>query len=224
MPTTLVSDNGTQFTSAEFANFCMANGIEHVTTAPFHPQSNGQAERFVDTFKRTVKKIREGTKAIDEALDIFLLTYRSTPNRSLQDNKSPAEVMFNRQIRTCLELLRPPTVHKPESTTKPDKQPRFYSKDDPVYAKVFTRNSWKWVPGIVLERLGDVMYNVWLEGDRLQRSHINQLRGRTVPDSVPDQLANPGSNCDSKLPLDVLLEAWNLPEPGSTTQGSFPTP
>ncbi|XP_055623294.1 uncharacterized protein K02A2.6-like [Toxorhynchites rutilus septentrionalis] len=141
-----------------------------------------------------------------------------------QDNKSPAEVMFNRQIRTCLELLRPPTVRKPESTTKPDKQPRFHSKDDPVYAKVFTRNSWKWVPGTVLQRLGDVIYNVWLEGDQLQRSHINELRGRTVTDSVADQLANPGSNCDPKLSLDVLLEPWNLPEPGSTTQGSLPTP
>ncbi|XP_055633904.1 uncharacterized protein K02A2.6-like [Toxorhynchites rutilus septentrionalis] len=107
MPVTLVSDNGTQFTSAEFADFCASNSIEHLTTAPFHPQSNGQAERFVDTFKRAVKKIQEGRGSIEEALDVFLLTYRSTPSRALPDQKSPSEIMSimsirSRHLRSCL--------------------------------------------------------------------------------------------------------------------------
>ncbi|XP_055522703.1 uncharacterized protein K02A2.6-like [Wyeomyia smithii] len=94
MPETLVSDNGTQFTSVEFQNFCVGNGIQHISTAPFHPQSNGQVERFVDTFKRAVRKISEGKSwsNIDEALEIFLLTYRTTPNRQVQSDMSPAEV------------------------------------------------------------------------------------------------------------------------------------
>ncbi|XP_053698915.1 uncharacterized protein K02A2.6-like [Sabethes cyaneus] len=224
MPEILVSDNGTQFTSAQFADFCMSNGIEHVRTAPFHPQSNGQAERFVDTFKRTVKKIQEGRGDIEEALDIFLLTYRSTPNRSLPESKSPSKVMFGRQIRTCLELLRPPPVRKPEPKAIPDKQPRCFSKSDLVYAKVYTRNCWKWAPGVVCQRLGDVMYNVWIENHRMLRSHINQLRSRTVTDSVPSQSANPVSSCKQKLALDVLLEGWNLPEPGLASLASLPDP
>lgn len=33
----LLSDNGSQFTSVEFADICAFNGIEHLTTAPLHP-------------------------------------------------------------------------------------------------------------------------------------------------------------------------------------------
>ncbi|KRY91706.1 Uncharacterized protein T4D_12865 [Trichinella pseudospiralis] len=49
-------DNGTQFTATEFTIFCAENGIRHVTSAPYHAQSNGQVERFIDTFKPALKK------------------------------------------------------------------------------------------------------------------------------------------------------------------------
>ena len=52
VPKTIVSDNGTQFTSKEFEEFCKALSIEHLTIAIYDPRSNGLAERFVDTFKR----------------------------------------------------------------------------------------------------------------------------------------------------------------------------
>lgn len=45
LPQMLVSDNATCFTSTEFTSFMKQNGILHVTSAPFHPSSNGLVER-----------------------------------------------------------------------------------------------------------------------------------------------------------------------------------
>ena len=40
------SDRGTQFVSSEFHNFCRQNGVASSKTTPYHPQGNGQNERF----------------------------------------------------------------------------------------------------------------------------------------------------------------------------------
>ena len=58
IPTTLVSDNGSNFCSEEFEDFLTKNGIHHRKTAPYHPSSNGLAERAVQTFKDGMRKWR----------------------------------------------------------------------------------------------------------------------------------------------------------------------
>ncbi|XP_056135399.1 uncharacterized protein K02A2.6-like, partial [Lampris incognitus] len=49
LPHILVSDNGPQFCSEEFATFLKASGVKHIRSAPYHPATNGLAERFVQT-------------------------------------------------------------------------------------------------------------------------------------------------------------------------------
>lgn len=53
---TIVSDNGPQFSSLEFKNVCIKQGIQHCRTAPYHPQSNGKAEKFVHILKTAIAK------------------------------------------------------------------------------------------------------------------------------------------------------------------------
>ena len=51
LPDTIYTDNGRQFTSEAFVNFCKSNGIECKTSPPYHPASNGAAENVVKSFK-----------------------------------------------------------------------------------------------------------------------------------------------------------------------------
>jgi transposase InsO family protein len=49
-----MSDNGTQFASVEFNRFCDKRGVRHVTSRPELPQSNGLAERLIQTVKAAI--------------------------------------------------------------------------------------------------------------------------------------------------------------------------
>lgn len=57
LPDTLVIDNGPTVTSELFSEFMQQNGVHHVRTAPFHPASNGLAERAVQTVKEGLKRM-----------------------------------------------------------------------------------------------------------------------------------------------------------------------
>ena len=75
-PHTVVTDCASTFKSDEFQEFCKENGIVHLTGAPYHPATNGAAERLVQPFKQALKK---SDKAPKDALQDFLRNYRRTP-------------------------------------------------------------------------------------------------------------------------------------------------
>ena len=105
LPSQVVSDNGPQFVSEEFAHFLSSNSIKHSRCSPYHPSSNGEAERFVRTFKQAMKASRLDGKSLAHSLENFLLTYRSTPHATT--NRSPASLFLGRNIRTRFDLLKP---------------------------------------------------------------------------------------------------------------------
>lgn len=101
----LVTNNGTQFTSADFDEFCEIFQIKHIKSPPYQPRSNWQAERFVDTPKRALRKAYD--VPTEKALQQFLQVYRITPNNDTPSALSPAEVMFARKIRSVFDKLLP---------------------------------------------------------------------------------------------------------------------
>jgi len=64
--------------------FCLQHGINHLTTAPFHPASNGLAERFVQTFKTSVGKNLKDGYSVKTAVTKYLSSYCFTPHRYIR--------------------------------------------------------------------------------------------------------------------------------------------
>ena len=111
LPQKLVTDNGASFTSSEFLQFTEKNGIKHVTSAHYHPSTNGLAERAVQTFKRAIERMHN--LPIQDRLSKFLLTYRLTSHKTT--GVAPAELLMNRRPRSLLDNLIPDLSQKVES-------------------------------------------------------------------------------------------------------------
>lgn len=209
IPETVVSDNGTQFTSGEFSEFCSSLTIQHVRSPIYHPQSNGQAERFVDTFKRALRKL-QGEGSTSNMLDIFLRTYRSTPNASTPNQTSPAEAFLGRRMRVTLDAMLPserPKLRNPVMESQFNRRHGAKMKDfkpgDLVYVHVFRNFSRTWIPGIITKRKGNVIYEVAV-GNTTQTRHVNHLRSRCISPC-------PAQGDISELPLDIMLDTFALP-------------
>ena len=89
IPETIVTNNGAQFSAAEFKQFYVKNGIHHVPISPYHPFSNGLAEHAVRIFKQEFQKLTAG--CIPDRISCFLFQYQITPHTTT--SMSPAELL-----------------------------------------------------------------------------------------------------------------------------------
>lgn len=178
LPDVIVSDNGAAFTSTEFQEFADRNGIRHITTAPYYPSSNGQAERMVQTTKEALSHITQGEW--QTRLGRFLLSQLVTPNSST--GKNPAELLMNRRLTTALDRLHPDhggdMLRKRElSAEKSPGTVREFKPHDLVYLRSYTRDA-KWIPGVIIEVTGPLSYKVRTSDGQVHRRHVDQLLDR----------------------------------------------
>ncbi|XP_037611722.1 uncharacterized protein K02A2.6-like [Sebastes umbrosus] len=101
-PTELISNNGTQFTSSEFADFLEVRDIKHRKVSLYYPQANGAIERWNRVLKETLLTAEQERKPWKPFIQEFLLTYRATQHSTT--GVSPYELMFNRKMRTKVDI------------------------------------------------------------------------------------------------------------------------
>ena len=206
IPSLLVSDNGTQFTSYKFKQFLQANGIIHKLTAPYSPATNGLAERFVQTIKQGLRSMKCTSSTVEYSLSKFLLHYRKTPHSITK--QSPSKLMFGREIKSRLDLITPQIVHKvPKRELQVIR--KFIVKDRVAVRDYSQKGKWKF--GTIIKRLGELHYLVELDTGLVWRRHVNQLIkiGAQTPRMVG--FATVG-------PLDRVTSSVSVPVDNSTTE------
>ncbi|XP_037529334.1 uncharacterized protein K02A2.6-like [Rhipicephalus sanguineus] len=184
MPRTLVSDNRTPFTGREFEQFMERNGIAHIRTPPYHPQSNGLAERAVCTIKDGLKKI--GSTCHITSLARVLCNYRNAPH---QEGSSPSERLLGYRLRTRMEMSSPSRVYPAKATSNPG---RKFAPGDYVYVRNYGAGD-KWSPGTVEATRGTRFLEVKTV-DGLVRRHVDQVRKRSTHETpAADDMSRPST-------------------------------
>ena len=113
-PQHLMSDQGTEFCGKVIAAMCSLLGMEKIRTSPYHPQTNGSAERVHQTLQRMIGKLDlEKRRKWPAHIGSIIIAYNST--RSLVTRYSPYYLMFRRRPRLPIDLLFP--MHRTQMLT-----------------------------------------------------------------------------------------------------------
>ncbi|XP_044184326.1 LOW QUALITY PROTEIN: uncharacterized protein K02A2.6-like [Acropora millepora] len=204
LPATLVSDNGSNFITSEFEEFMKQNGIKHIKVAPYHPASNGLAERAVRVFKEGFEKMGEGS--IQTKISRFLLRYRTTPHSTT--GVPPSELLMKRKLHTQLDRIFPSVADRVRSKQSKQKAVHDYHAKErtleevrAVHAKDF-RYKKTWLPGTLVEKTGPVSARIQLDDGTVIRRHQDHVRVREsetatasitseIPEATPVVISEP---------------------------------
>ena len=218
LPETVVTDNGSGFVSQEFEEFLRKNGIKHITSASYHPATNGLAERAVQILKRGLKKVKSGS--LQSRIAKVLFAYRLTPQGTT--GVSPAELLMGRIPRSRLELLKPNLTARVEDKQQQQKSVhdqkaklRVFKTGDQVHVKNH-RPGPQWLPGKILETTGPLSFRVQLEDNRVVRCHQDHLRPRETQETSVQESSQILE--DAPIPLETSSSEESVsPSPAATT-------
>lgn len=227
LPTKLVSDNGPPFNSNVFRKYCEMFGIVFENSPPYHSQSNGLAERGVQTAKKCFIRFclgKESELSIQDKIDKYLLWSRNTP--SVETGRSPAELVFAFKPRVILdnvndflykednlEIKNKKTIEVSDvevNTTETQVKQSFQVNDKVFYRCHF--KSWiKWMPAFVKKMVSPLTYLIEVN-NQIRYVQENQLRYPSKKDKhfVYSPITPNDQNID-ETPRSLVTNNDNIP-------------
>ena len=216
LPEKLLSDNGSNFVSAEFESFLASTRTQHFRTSNFHPQTNGVVERFHGSLKLRLRKLMTFDKlSLPLAIDKVLYDLRSSPHEVT--GATPFARMFGRSMRTKLSQI---TVHDSSPSTVPrdlttDYRNRFvprevqYQPGERVLCRKGRTEKFFTHPAEIQRRVGRGAYEVRVPNGQTRVYNQCNLK-RVSPSSYNDPAL-----CENDLPVFDAddCEVPNLQEP-----------
>ena len=196
-PCELMSDNGPQFASQEFKSFAKEWDFLHTTSSPHYPQSNGLAENAVKIVKNLMRKTQHSRQDFYRALQV----YRSSP---LECGKSPAELLYNRRLRSNLPMVdslldsqqidtKSVRGRKEEAKVKQKQRYDRHAQDlsklkpgDHVILQDMNTNTWS-KRGIVKSVLPNRSYQIEMESGEIRRRNRRHIRLNPSQQRLPTQ-------------------------------------
>lgn len=189
IPEIMVADN-MPFNSLELHQFAREWNFQITTTSPYHPKSNGLAEKYVGITKNMLKKSKESK----QDLELYLLNYRNTSVAGLEF--SPSQLLNSRLLRTKLPIdkneLEPKLVPKAininmknhqitqkhyHDLTSRQQNEEYYDGQDVLVQNVFTKF---WERGKIIRKLQQPRsYLIKMKNGAEQRRNSIHLKNLT---------------------------------------------
>ncbi|UYV63694.1 K02A2.6-like, partial [Cordylochernes scorpioides] len=186
-PQVVVSDNGPPFFSSDFGDFLSKNGISHVTSPPYHPQSNGQAEVSVREVKKLLKKQLYENEQVELNLALSRALFFIRTDVNIRKGTSPAELFLGRKIRSRLSVLSKEEVKASKFNSQYVNSK--FKVDETVKFRWITNGHPSWYTGKIIEILGRNVYLI-KQGDSIKKVHQNYIRkmlpGKSHPTNMND--------------------------------------
>lgn len=230
MPESIKTDNGPQFVSSEFHDFCTQFGIEHRKTTPYWPQANGEVERLNRSIGKRLK-ISHETAGSDWQWDLrsFILMYNSHSTTGV----APSSLLFGRKLKDKLpglmvkdehileEIRDRDQVKKMREAEYSDKRRGAKSNDlasgDTVVAKRIQKDNKLSTAfeseeyNVVNRRGSDVTLKSTESGRVVHRnvSHLKKLSSSEPEQSKPNDVPETPESCTEELTLKTATETVN---------------